>query len=41
MTRSERCPRGNTPERINEAFDRVVSADARYRFVIDAVPLRG
>ena len=28
------------PDYINEAFDRVVSSDVRYRFVIDTASLR-
>jgi alcohol dehydrogenase (NADP+) len=29
-----------TPEQINEAYERVVASDVRYRFVIDIAPLR-
>lgn len=29
-----------TPDYINEAYDRVVSSDVRYRFVIDTASLR-
>ena len=28
------------PDYINEAFDRVVASDVRYRFVIDTASLR-
>jgi len=30
-----------TPDYINEAYDRVVASDVRYRFVIDTASLRG
>jgi uncharacterized zinc-type alcohol dehydrogenase-like protein len=29
-----------TPDQINEAYDRVVNSDVRYRFVIDTSSLR-
>jgi uncharacterized zinc-type alcohol dehydrogenase-like protein len=28
------------PDYINEAYERVMSSDVRYRFVIDTAPLR-
>jgi uncharacterized zinc-type alcohol dehydrogenase-like protein len=30
-----------TPDQINEAYDRIVDSDVRYRFVIDTASLRG
>jgi len=29
-----------SPERINEAYERVVRSDVRYRFVVDLAPLK-
>ena len=33
--------RSSTPDYINEAYERMLASDVRYRFVIDTASLRG